>query len=81
MITLMKMKMIGTVVSVITQLVTRPNGISVPFLREGVCPGPDGVIDTGREGAENLRWIYLFLRFSFLLLLFVRGEWVTAKML
>lgn len=62
-ITLMKMKMIGTVVSVITQLVTRPNGISVPFLRGRDCPGTGGVIDTGREGAENLRWIYFFLHF------------------
>ena len=90
MITLMKM-IAGTGVSVITQLVTRSNGISIPLSsRTTIVPARGGVIETGprefREFDEDSFFFFFslcifvyFSSFFFFFFLSSRCEWVTAK--
>lgn len=91
-ITLMKM-IAGTGVSVITQLVTRSNGISIPLSsRTAIVPARGGVIEIGPRGCREFdvdsfsfsllslslfAFLYILLRSSRSFL--KMREWVTAE--
>lgn len=68
------MKMIaGADASVITQLVTRPDGTSIPFLRGYNCPGSGGVIETAERALRIRGGLIFFERER------GRGEWVSVE--